>query len=205
VRYAWILLLVAVAAGARENPFKPVIDETVLPVTSNKVPKFQPFTGTTIRLPDDARVLKSVVIEYQALDGSIQTVRQPVNRAIDWHIPLRVEPDSKLANIPKRKTDKPRTFRPFSFIAVRFEGRRILITTKDPMIRHFHLNHPFKIAIDFKRDAAFLSRHYAVGYPPYVALDLGNHEGYYRVVVTFDAPYHYTLQPTKEGYEILLR
>jgi hypothetical protein len=203
VKYAPILLLVALAAVARENPFKPVIDETVLPVTSNKVPKFQPFTGTTIRLPDDARVLKSIVIEYQALDGSIQTIRQPVNRAVDWHIPIRVEPNGH--RTPATRTAaKSKTFRPFSFLSAQFTPHRVVITTKDRLIRHFHLNHPFKIAMDFQREASFLSRHYTVDMPPYTALDLGNHEGYYRVVITFDAPYRYTLRPIKEGYEIRL-
>ena len=245
-------LLLLIPLLARENPFKPVIDETVLPVTSNKEHKAPPFREVKVQLPVDARVLTSVAIYYQTLDGSVKKEVVSIDRSVDWHKPIVISqgktgkeprksaaakakpaaggktamekpPVKKRAKKATRKSEKPATksaprksaapayfkgekaYKPLPFVAVRFGKDFVRIVTKDPKIRVFHLADPFKIAIDFKRRAAFLTRHKTLETPPFKAIDIGNHDGYYRVVITFDAPYRYTVSKIADGYLIHLR
>ncbi|WP_353661726.1 AMIN domain-containing protein [Hydrogenimonas sp. SS33] len=232
------LFLLTLPLAARENPFKPVIDNTVLPVTSNKVEKAPPFKEANVTLPSDARILTSVAIYYQALDGSVKKEVVSIDRSIDWHDPIVIRqvhprakkpaaktlrrplPAAKPLKTASKKRQKPKKsaaassaetaektlrFAPLPFVTVELEGKSVHIVTADEKVRSFHLSNPFKIVVDFRRNAAFLTKHKEVDLPPFKAVDIGNHEGYYRVVVTFDAPYRYRLTKTSDGYLIRLR
>lgn len=228
------LCLIPLFLDARENPFKPVIDNTVLPVTSNKVEKAPPFKEIKVQLPVDARVLTSVAIYYQSIDGSIKKEIVPVDRSIDWHHPLyitqkrpgatrpvekKVPKEAKKPEARKRVETKPttptvsgktanaeaETYAPLPFVTVRVAPNRAEILTKDEKIRAFHLTNPFKVAIDFRRKAGFLTKHKALHTIPFTAIDIGNHKGYYRVVFTFDAPYRYHIIKTDDGYALEVR
>ena len=195
---------------ARENPFKPIIDTTVLPVTSNRIEHKPPFDKEVVRLPSDARVLISVTIAYQALDGSLQKISVPIDRAIDWHRPVIISqtPATALSHrktAAKTKRNDASVYRPLPFLTLRFHDKSIDIVTKDPKIRLFHVVDPFKVVIDFKRRARFLSRHKKIDKPPFVQVDVGNHQGYYRLVLTLDGPYRYSLIKTDDGYRLRLR
>ncbi|WP_457596992.1 AMIN domain-containing protein [Hydrogenimonas sp.] len=240
MRHAPLLLLtLALALFGRENPFRPVIDETVLPTTSNKVEKAPPLKEVKVQLPVDARVLTSVALYYQALDGSIKKEVVAVDRSVDWHRPIlitqapapggkpskeaakkRAKPVPKKREVKKREAKKAaparktkaapyyrgeKAYRPLPFLAMRFGKDFVRIVTDDPKIRVFHLSDPFKIVIDFKRKAAFLTRHKTLETPPFKAVDIGNHDGYYRLVLTLDAPYRYTVSKIADGYIVHLR
>ena len=233
MRLLFFLCMSLLLLEARENPFKPVIDETVLPMTSNKIEKAPPFEAVKIQLPVDARVLTSVVVYYQSIDGSIKKEIVSVDRSVDWHKPLILTQEgiaaapaprpadtngTKTAEKPAETAEKPAqtpaetakprktVFKPFPFVTVEVEGKHVYIITKDEMIRSLHLVHPFKIAIDFKRTTGrFLTRHKAIDFPPYKDVAIGNHIGFYRIVVTYDAPYRYRIEKTEDGYLIRLR
>jgi hypothetical protein len=213
---------------ARDNPFKPVIDNTVLPVTSNTVRETPPFQTLKIALPSDARVLTSVALYYQSIDGSIKKRVVAVDKAIDWHKPIVVTQEGlpaaseKVAASTKppkkqvkkataatskktKKSTRKLRFTPLPFVAIEVGHKQVHIVTKDEKIRAFHLTHPFKVAIDFRRKAGFLTRHISVEKPPFRAIDIGNHAGYYRVVITFDAPYRYTIKKSSDGYILRVR
>ncbi len=198
------------ALTARENPFKPVIDATVLPVTSNRVAQKPPFDKKVVQLPSDARVLTSVTIAYQALDGSIQKIGVPIDRAIDWHRPIIISqtPATALSHpktAAKTKRNDASVYRPLPFLTLRFHAESVDIVTQDPKIRLFHVVDPFKIVIDFKRKAHFLTRRKKIAKPPFVQVDVGNHQGHYRLVLTLDGPYRYSLIKTDDGYRLRLR
>ena len=210
VKAAMGSLFLLTTLTARENPFKPIIDATVLPVTSNRVAQKPPFDKKVVQLPSDARVLTSVTIAYQALDGSIQKITVPVDRAIDWHRPILisqtpVKTSSHCKTAAKTKGSGTSIYRPLPFLALRFHDKSVDILTHDPKIRLFHVIDPFKIVIDFKRQAHFLSRHKKIDTPPFKQVDVGNHEGYYRLALTLDGPYRYTLTKTANGYRLQLR
>jgi hypothetical protein len=234
MRYLLLVCLSLLFLEARENPFKPIIDNTVLPVSSNRIEKAPPFKEARIQLPVDARVLTSVAVYYQSIDGSIKKEIISIDRSIDWHKPLiltqeevRTPPSrpSPEANVtaasqptgtsPRKKEEMKRektaetpkaVFKPFPFVTVEIEGKEVHIITKDEKIRSLHLVHPFKIAVDFKRTTGrFLTRHKKIDFPPYTDVAIGNHNGFYRIVVTYDAPYKYRIEKTDDGYVIRLR
>ena len=208
---------------ARENPFKPVIDNTVLPVSSNQVKKAPPFKSAKVSLPNDARVLTSVVVYYQSIDGSIKKLITPVDRSVDWHRPLYLSQNPPLQTkavkaahkeLKKRVKRKPAskrtvsakksTYRPLPFLSLEVGEKSLKIVTKDKKIRSFHLSRPFKVALDFKRKAGFLTKHIALNRAPFMSIDIGNHSGYYRVVLTLDAPYRYKIKKAEDGYIVSL-
>jgi len=204
---------------ARENPFKPVIDNTVLPVSSNRVKKAPPFRSAKVSLPNDARVLTSVVVYYQSVDGSIKKLITPVDRSVDWHRPLylsqnppsRAEAPSGASQERKRGAGpkkgasvKSAVYRPLPFLSLELGEKSLKIATKDEKIRSFHLSRPFKVVLDFKREAGFLTKHIALDRAPFLSVDIGNHDGYYRVVLTLDAPYRYRIEKAKDGYIVSL-
>ena len=204
---------------ARENPFKPVIDNTVLPVSSNQVKKAPPFKSAKVSLPNDARVLTSVVVYYQSVDGSIKKLITPVDRSVDWHKPLYLSQNSPLRRVavkaaggeekreivPKRAASaKKSIYRPLPFLTLEVGEKSLKIVTKDKKIRSFHLSRPFKVVLDFKREAGFLTKHIALNRALFMSIDIGNHNGYYRVVLTLDAPYRYKIEKTEYGYIVSL-
>jgi len=218
MRYALMTIFALLAfLQARENPFKPVIDNTVLPVTSNQVKKAPPFESTKVAMPNDARVLTSIAIYYQSIDGSIKKRVVPVDRSIDWHRPIVISqaPLPLSGGVSKEKREarkegaskegaKPRRLRPLPFLSLEIGERRIRILTDDAKIRSFHLSRPFKVAIDLRREAGFLTKHIPLKGAPFRAIDIGNHKGYYRIVVTLDAPYRYSIVEVPGGYELRL-
>jgi hypothetical protein len=203
LRFLTILIALYSLVLARQNPFKPVIDDTVLPTTTNQVKKVSEFKEVRINLPNDARVLKSVTIFYQSIDGSIKKVNSNINKSIDWHTPLtviqnRLKSTSKIEK--KKREDSKTIYKPLPFISFKLEKNRIKIVTDDKKIRSFHLTDPFKIVIDLARDANFLTKKVHLNKPPFVKLDIGNHNGYYRVVITLDSSYKYKIYSIESGY-----
>jgi len=181
---------------ARQNPFKPIIDKTVLPTTATEIERPPNFKKFRIDLPHDARVLKKIDLYYKSVDGSIKKMNFKFNSSIDWHKPIIISHANK-------KSDKNRyklKFTPLSFISFRLAKNRIKIITNDKKIRLFHLSDPFKIVFDFQREANFLTKRVPLKYPPFVNLNIGNHEGFYRVVVTFDSSYKYRIKRVDGGF-----
>ena len=236
MRHLLLTCLILLFLDARENPFKPVIDNTVLPVTSNRVEKAPPFKEVKVQLPIDARVLTSVAIYYQSIDGSIKKEIVAIDRSIDWHHPIVItqaapatqaaetkklpkpaveagkpektaskKPEKAVKTETKKAPAEENVYKPLPFVSLVIEKNRIEIVTKDEKIRSFHLTNPFKVAIDFHRKAGFLTKHKDLETPPFHAIDIGNHKGYYRVVITFDAPYKYRLRKTDHGYLLQVR
>lgn len=205
MRILTILIVLYSLTLARQNPFKPVMDETVVPVTANNIEKVPDFKELRISLPNDARVLKSVTISYQSVDGSIQKKSMRVNRSIDWHKPIIVT-QSEIKSTKRRvKKSNERdifksVYKPLPFISFQVTKNRIKIVTEDQKIRSFHLANPFKVVFDFKRDASFLTKKVSINKPPFVSLDIGNHDGYYRVVITFDSSYQYRIKRVANGF-----
>jgi hypothetical protein len=208
MRTLLLLCLSLIVLSARENPFQPVIDENVLPITSNTTKAPPPFQKIRVRLPHDARVLNSVVFYYQSIDGSIKNELVTVDRTIDWHKPILITQENRVFKIktphPKKRQEKidplQSIYHPLPFIAFEVKHNQLKIVTHTQKIRHFHLSHPFKIVIDFAYDTTFLTKHIPLNRPPFKSIDIGNHHGYYRVVITLDAPYQYTIQKREHGY-----
>lgn len=99
MRYILLISLALSLAAARENPFRPAesFDENKS-IATNIVEIRDDFSSKTMSLPSDARVLKYIIIGYQALDGSIKEESLEIDENFDWHESILI---SKSKNIPK--------------------------------------------------------------------------------------------------------
>ncbi len=79
-------------------------------------------------------------------------------------------------------------------------GRLMQVATSDKLLRKMILVNPHRIVLDFKRDALFLTKTKNLASEYYKQIRLGNHDGYYRVVLELDGKYRYKLNKKKYGY-----
>ncbi len=206
-----LLLLIAVLALpllARENPFFPVNGSTIPNYSTNQIEKPKPFRSVSVKLPDSVRILKSVTLTCENLDGSISKKEIPINKAIDWH-------DTIVISEQKRETNrqacavKPKAVQHFKkigalgFISFYAFRKELKIMTKDKLLRRFKLVKPDRIVLDFKRDADFRTFVFK-GSGIFKKITLGNHDGYYRAVIELDGRYIYHVRPLKRGYLLSL-
>jgi len=222
-RVVFLLLAVLnILLFARENPFEPII----APHESGKVadtPEPSYFTPQSLQLPSSARKIKRILIEYQNMDGSVDTINKALDNEIDWHFPLVVLQQISRSNekvelkteelkeikeaVEKKESPKitqKKEIKPLSFLSFEIEDKELFIRTKDSIIRDFALAEPTKIVIDFDRIVSFKSRNIETNATFYKIIALGNHDKYYRVAIELDGKYRYKLEKQKEGYKITL-
>lgn len=175
---------------ARENPFEPLVTESESTIL-NKTP----FTSINAHLPDNSRVLKSVVLRYQTLNGSIEEKTIEVDKSIDWHQPIHISQSTSSKNYQKVS---------FKFIDFYIKKKKILISTDHKIIRDFVLTKPVKLVCDFQGDRKFLT--FSKSLQNFVKnITIGNHKGYFRVVFLLDGRYTYKIKKVTEGYLIEFR
>jgi len=201
------VFLIITMAFCRENPFFPVNSSDELSYTTNKVKKYQSFHSQAISLPNTARILQSVIVEYKNLDGSISQKRVDIQKAIDWHQPLMIEQGNSDNN--QSCTIQPMIEKPFQeigstkFIAFYYRNMELKIATTDRLLRHFILIKPDRIVLDFKRDIDFRTKSF-FSKKIFKKITIGNHSGYYRVVIQLDGKYIYKIKKEKDSYIITL-
>jgi hypothetical protein len=61
---------------------------------------------------------------------------------------------------------------------------------------------PHRIIMDFKRITDFRSKKKELKDAPYSAIRLGNHDGYYRVVIELDGQYRYSVTPQESALKL---
>jgi len=204
-----LLLSLFSLLGARENPFIPVDATSPLSYTTNEIKRYEPFKKSTIKLPNSARVLESVTIKYKNLDGSITEKEVKIKKSVDWHYPITVSQNIKTSTKLTNKTKTHKTKNRFKkiadikFISFYAYNKILKIKTKDKLLRDFILIKPDRVILDFKRDADFRSFKYN-GTKIFKTLRIGNHSGYYRVVIELDGKYIYTIKKTSYGYKLIL-
>jgi hypothetical protein len=187
-----ICLLIFTVLFARINPFVPVVKPQNIIIVK---PDY--FKQKSVHLPDDARVLKQIVFVYQSVSGDIKQKVVNINKHVDFHKPIII------IHNPEKFPLKELNF--LNLFKMYIKNKKILIMTKDKLIRHFFLVEPFRIVLDFQRDADFLTIKKTVTNSYVKKVVVGNHNGYYRVVIYFDAKYMYKISKTDEGIKIEIK
>jgi hypothetical protein len=187
-----IFLISAVLAFARINPFEPVIN----PDNTIKVVKQEYFKKAKVYLPDDARILKKIIFVYQSLNGDIKQKEVLINKNIDFHSPIIIMHNPQNFGMKEIRFD--------SLFTLFIKNKKIFIKTKDKLIRKMFLIKPFRLVLDFKRDADFLTIKRVIKNSIIKKVVVGNHSGYYRVVLYFDANYKCKITEMDEGLKIEL-
>jgi len=203
-----ITLLLFTLLGARENPFFPAEGETDIPLTSNITQNQEPLKRATLTFPSTARTIEEVTISYKNLDGSIEKKSINLNNSIDWHLPLFISQNYneslKVNNEKKEVIVKNEAFKKLAslkFISLYTNKKELKVITKDKMIRDFLLVKPHRIVCDFKRDIDIRSFAKKISHEPLVKeFRVGNHQGYYRIVIELDGYYRYKLKKINDGY-----
>ena len=186
----WIcaLAMVALHLHARENPFEPIIR----PKEDNIAPKNakDPFTELDFKLPSNARILKSITITYQKIDGSIEEKTIPIDESIDWHYPLLLTQKGAILNEDVRYW----TIKPFQFFT---QGNKFYLYTNATIVRSFVLPSPYRIVLDIERKDENPSGSINLGVKYFTKASLGTHKDFYRFVITLDGQYPYDI--TRDG------
>jgi len=88
----------------------------------------------------------------------------------------------------------------FQNIRLLFSPTRVRIETKDRLLKHFTIEKPSCIILDFESDADFPTRRRDVDVPPFRQIRMGIHDGFYRVVLETNATVPYRIEPFRYGY-----
>jgi len=207
-----VSLFLLLNISARENPFFPTEGEVDIPITSNSDTSRPPLKRATITLPPEARVIKNVTISYKNLDGSIEKRAIELDHSIDWHLPIFISQSytpivNKTKNSTTKSSKKSEDFKKIaSFKYAKFYtfGKNLKIITEDKMIRNFLLVQPHRIVMDFKKDVSLKSYIKNID-GIFTKIRVGNHNGYYRVVVELDGYYRYKMKHINGAYIFKLK
>ncbi len=201
-----IVLFLLLALQARENPFFPAKGEKDISYPTNQFEQLEPLKRATITLPPQARVLKKVTIEYQNLDGSLESKTIELQNSVDWHLPIFISQNYLTQQNKELPRKKQKFMKVASFKYAQFftSGKTLKIITQDKMIRNFLLVQPHRVVIDFQKDTSFKSYEKEIPKNIFTQIRIGNHTKYYRVVIELDGYYKYKLGKTPKGYVIEL-
>jgi len=205
-----LLFFTTLLLQARENPFFPTDNDKDIPYTTNIKENIPKLKRASIILPSDARVIKSVTIKYQKLDGSIKTQEIELNNRIDWHLPIFITQNYSLTKTKsKKRVVKKESYKEklnfkkiadLKFIQFYTAKNQLKIITQDNLIRDFLLASPHRLILDFKRKTSFRSYMHKNENAIFKKIKIGNHNGYYRAVIELDGLYKYEPKKIKNGY-----
>ena len=188
----FIFLLIPLFLLARINPFEPVLTPS-----EGNFTKPSYFKNVKVKLPSDARILKKVIFVYETLESDIKQKEVKINKNIDFHYPFIISQSKKSFNTKILK---------FPVCKIYIQNYKIFIQTKNPLIRSFFLAKPFRLVLDFKKENInFLTLLKTLKKSFVKKIVLGAHNGFYRVVIYFDAKYIYKIKKLKKGILIEVR
>jgi hypothetical protein len=202
---------------ARENPFVSIDSaDTIGKATSIQNTRVD-FVEQSIKLPSSARVLKSMELHYQNLDGSIESKIVQIDKDIDWHDELVLkkayttpsikieQQETKMKEPIVLKEEIKESINFLDTLHIDIIENNIWIKTKDKKIRDFLVTNPYKIVMDFAKDISFTTKNYPLDIKPFYKVSIGNHDKYYRVVIELDGQYRYDISPSEEGFSIRVK
>jgi len=201
-----VILFLSLLSQARENPFFNV-DEANMPITSNLNTQKEPLKRVSLSFPSTARIIESVTIKYKNLDGTQKTKKLLLDNSIDWHIPLFISQTYtplKKGKKLRKEIAKKQTYRKIytlPFISFYQKGKSLKVVANASMIRNFLLVHPHRIVFDLKQNLEMRSfSKKLLQNKIFTKIRIGNHKGYYRVVVELDGYYSYSLHKDNNNY-----
>lgn len=207
IKLILISLICLSSLNARENPFFDA-DDKQGDRTSNAKIINNPLKQASISLPSTARVIEGVTINYKSLDGSKHTQSIMLDNSIDWHLPIFISQSYENAQnaTESKKSEKEQKRNSYKHIAslqyISFYANKenLKVVTQDEMIRNFLLVNPHRIVFDVKRDIDIRSYSKEMAKNSiFTKIRIGNHSGYYRVVIELDGSYSYKLIKSDNG------
>ncbi len=222
IKVLLISTLLFLTLNARENPFFPSDGEKDIVLTTNEDTSKEPLKRASISIPNQARILQKVTIEYKNLDGSIERKSIDLDNSIDWHSPIfisqnypQTQIETKSEETIKSKVEPKTELKPsvnvsndnvtLEYLSIFVSGKTLKLVTKHESIRNFLLADPHRIVIDFKSDAEVKNYIRKNIDSIFTEIRVGNHDKFYRVVVELDGHYKYNFKKISEGYLLELK
>lgn len=203
-RVFFICVLFLVASFGRENPFEPIVspDAGFSPKEASEIEST--FTKETIDLPSSARVLQKVTVEFQNIDGSVDSMSKNINKEIDWHYPVLITQTTKedIKETPKVTKQKKSYDTGLKFVSFDIDNNILMIETEDKLLRDFSITEPPKIVIDLAGDKNFQTKLIDTDASIFKEVAIGKHKNFYRVAIELDGIYKYSLRHTDYGLEV---
>ncbi len=192
----FILFMLSGSAFGRDNPFVPALKQDQMPVTSSDPQVKQTLRTQEIKLPQGAKLLHAVTVHYQDSSGEVKSKEYAVDKKVDWHYPLKLTQSTESA--PKKH------YTLTDFVSITQKDYTATVHSSDMVIRDFHLTDPFKIVLDFRSDKSFATQTVQME-KPFEKAVVGEHRGYYRIVLQMDAVYEYALTTIDKGVKLELK
>lgn len=222
IKVLLISTLLFLTLNARENPFFPSDGEKDIVLTTNEDTSKEPLKRASISIPNQARILQKVTIEYKNLDGSIERKSIDLDNSIDWHSPIfisqnypQTQIETKSEETIKSKVEPKTELKPsvkvsndnvtLEYLSIFVSKKTLKLVTKHESIRNFLLADPHRIVIDFKSDAEVKNYIRKNIDSIFTEIRVGNHDKFYRVVVELDGHYKYNFKKISEGYLLELK
>ena len=203
IKFLIITFFLLTTLQSRENPFFPSDGEKDIEY-SNKQDTPPPLSRATITLPAQARVIQNVTITYKNLDGSIESKSIELDNSVDWHLPVFISQNygssgDKLEKKISKKT-KLKKIAESQYTTFYSNDKTLKLVTKDKIIRNFLLVKPHRIVLDFEKDSSVKNYTKSLPHNIFTKIRVGNHSGYYRVVLELDGYYRYKHSKIADGY-----
>lgn len=107
--------------------------------------------------------------------------------------------------VEKKTTGKYKNIAQIEYAKFFAFEKNLEIVTNDELLRDFLLVQPHRIVMDFKRESSMKTYLQNVKNSIFTKIRIGNHDGYYRVVVELDGYYRYKLKKLSSGCLITLQ
>lgn len=204
-KISFVLIATATLLTARTNPFFMPSGVQELGITSNSIKTYPPLKSASITLPSSARILKQVSVKFINIDGSVGTKTIHLSNKIDWRVPIFISQafvtSAKESSV--KQINKPAdTVQFHKFLTLKIFSQSVDFATKDKNLRFFMMISPYRAVLDFKRESSFLSFYKRLNNTIFKSVAIGNHNGYYRVVLELDGDYGCQVSKTKQGYAL---
>lgn len=184
-------------AYPRENPFESVITPKLSERQLLNMHQ-DPLSDMEFVLPSTARILKSIEITYQNLDGSLATKTLQIDESIDWHYPFLI---AQKAQGAKYKSENRFKLGEFELV---INQSNIFIATRKKILRDFILPEPYRLVFDFEGVQESEYQKIAIDKKYFVDSELSTHDGFYRITLGLDGRYKYAIKSQRDGFLITL-
>ena len=119
--------------------------------------------------------------------------KHKVDKIEEKPLPVKTEVTTDFKEIVKRQ-----------YIRFLSSSKKLKLVTKSVKIRDFLLVKPHRIVLDFKKKSDIIGFVKKVPNNIFKKVVIGNHDGYYRVVIELDGYYQYSVKKLEDGYLITL-
>lgn len=192
-----ICICLSCTLWARQNPFESVITQKAEEHSPQSMHQ-EPLSSIEFVLPSTARVIKSVQITYQNLDGSIENKIIQLDEDIDWHYPLLIAQKAQGASYQSENRFK---LGDFELVVNR---NSIFIATRKKLLRDFILPKPYRLVLDMEGVKSNEYQKIKLDKKYFSDAEISTHEGFYRISIGFDGRYKYHISPQRDGFVITL-